>query len=145
MLTILIWFLVSLVVTIILFSVKTSPQGAKATGASSLFLSFFFLGICSIHYLCTYYTKYEEMIERDILVRMLEEDYDSKNLEKALQFNADQKMSAFYNSSPWTYCIMKCYSLDTISIPSSKFIPKDSVNLNAVIKTIPSKQASYEK
>jgi hypothetical protein len=145
MLTILIWFLVSLVVTIILFSVKTSPQGAKVTGALSIFLSFFILALYSNSYLCTYYTKYEEMIERDILVRMLEEDYDSKNLEKALQFNADQKMAALYNSSPWTYCIMKCYSLDTIPIPSSKFIPKDSVNLNAVIKTISNKQTSYEK
>lgn len=145
MLTILIWFLVSLVVTIILFSVKTSPQGAKFTGASSLFLSFFLLAILSNKYLCTYYTKYEETIERGILVRMLEEDYDSKNLEEALQFNADQKMSDLYNSSPWTYCLMKCYSLDTISIPSSKFIPKDSVNLNAVIKAISNKQASYDK
>jgi hypothetical protein len=158
----LVWFLVSLVVTLPfpLFivpwakakysqwsrsPVESTLHGVEIIGIISISFSFMGLGA----YLLDYSVRGEHMREavghRGVLVRMIEEDYDSKNLENALQFNAEQKLSAFYNSSPWTYCKENCYALDTIPIPTHKFIPTDFVKLDAVIKHIADKEASSEK
>lgn len=162
MLTMLVWFLVSLVVTLPfpLFivpwakakysqwsrsPVESTLHGVEIIGGISILLSFMGLGIYLIEYAISDCHMRQAMGQRSVLVRMVEEDYDSKNLENALQFNAKQKLSAFYNSSPWSYCKEKCYALDTIPIPAHKFIPTDFVKLDAVIKHIADKEASSEK
>lgn len=162
MLTMIVWFLVSLVVTLPFpifiipwakarysqwgsSSMETSLSVVMAIGAISTFLATFGLGCYLIDYAVSGSKKQEALGHRGVLARMVEEDYDSKNLENALQFNAEQKLSAHYNSSQWTYCRRKCYSLDTIPIPAHKFIPTDFVKLDAVIKHLTSKEASSEK
>ena len=73
---------------------------------------------------------------RDTLVRLLEENYNPDNLKAALDFNATQKRSNAYNQSPLWYCWENCYVLDTIPIPTEKYIPSNYVKLEAVIEQL---------
>ena len=77
-----------------------------------------------------------ENINRDKLVRMLEENYNPDNLKNAIEFNASQKRSEMYNSSLMWYCWENCYVLDTIQIPTEKYIPSNYVKLEAVIEQL---------
>ena len=77
-----------------------------------------------------------EKVNRDKLVRMLEENYNPDNLKNAIEFNASQKRSEMYNSSLMWYCWENCYVLDTIQIPTEKYIPSNYVKLEAVIEQL---------
>lgn len=77
-----------------------------------------------------------ENVNRDKLVRMLEENYNPDNLKNAIEFNASQKRSEMYNSSLMWYCWENCYVLDTIQIPTEKYIPSNYVKLEAVIEQL---------
>ena len=77
-----------------------------------------------------------ENINRDKIIRMLEENYNPDNLKNAIEFNASQKRSEMYNSSLVWYCWENCYVLDTIQIPTEKYIPSNYVKLEAVIEQL---------
>lgn len=162
MLTMIIWFLVSLVVTLFFLNViapwvksrysvgggsylETFLLGVEVIGIISTAFAFLGLVLYLIDYALSDYKMHKDIGHRGVLVRMIEEDYDSQNLENALLFNAKQKLSAYYNSSPWSYCKVDCYSLDTIPIPSHRYTPTDFVKLDAVLKHTSNKQDSCEK
>ena len=77
-----------------------------------------------------------ENINRDKIIRMLEENYNPDNLKNAIEFNASQKRSEMYNSSLMWYCWENCYVLDTIQIPTEKYVPSNYVKLEAVIEQL---------
>ena len=77
-----------------------------------------------------------EKVNRDKLVRMMEENYNPDNLKNAIEFNASQKRSEMYNSSLMWYCWENCYVLDTIQIPTEKYVPSNYVKLEAVIEQL---------
>ena len=64
-----------------------------------------------------------ETVDGQVLERLVQEDYNPENLNKALYFNAVQKKSFIYNKSFITRCWSNCYSVDTIYIPVEKFLP----------------------
>ena len=105
------------------------------SAVSSLIFTF-----CVIFFSIAYFTKNIDRIadnaNRDTLVRLLEENYNPDNLKAALDFNATQKRSNAYNQSPLWYCWGKCYVLDTIQIPTEKYIPSNYVKLEAVIEQL---------
>ena len=102
---------------------------------SSLIFTF-----CVIFFSIAYFTKnidkVAENTNRDKLIRLLEENYNPDNLKNALDFNAIQKRSEAYNQSPLWYCWENCYVLDTIKIPTEKFVPSNYVKLEAVIEQL---------
>ena len=77
-----------------------------------------------------------ENINRDKIIRMLEENYNPDNLKNAIEFNVSQKRSKMFNSSLMWYCWENCYVLDTIQIPTEKYIPSNYVKLEAVIEQL---------
>ena len=86
--------------------------------------------------------KIKAEINRDNLERLLLEDYDPDNLKNALEFNALQKRSAEYNKTAFWYCWDNCYSIDTIAIPRTKYMPSNMVKLDAVIDHLTDKIAT---
>lgn len=102
-------------------------------------ISFFSL-IGTICFSIDYFTKnihiVTENTNRDKLIRLLEENYNPDNLKAALDFNATQKRSYAYNQSNLWYCWENCYVLDTIPIPTEKYIPSNYVKLEAVIEQL---------
>lgn len=105
------------------------------SAVSSLIFTF-----CVIFFSISYFAKNVDRIadnaNRDTLVRLLEENYNPDNLKNALDFNAIQKRSEAYNQSPLWYCWENCYVLDTIPIPTEKYIPSNYVKLEAVIEQL---------
>lgn len=102
-------------------------------------ISFFFM-IGTLCFTIDYFTKNIDTIaentNRDKLIRLLEENYNPDNLKAALDFNATQKRSYAYNQSNLWYCWENCYVLDTIPIPTEKYIPSNYVKLEAVIEQL---------
>lgn len=111
--------------------------------SSSLGFFSFLFGFCSIimfarcAFMCVdLYTKEQgintEIVNGEMLSRLLQENYNPDNLNKALKFNAKQKISAGYNKSFVTLCWENCYSVDTIPIPVIKYTPNtiNTIDLN---------------
>lgn len=105
------------------------------SAVSSLIFTF-----CVIFFSIAYFAKNVDRVadnaNRDTLVRLLEENYNPDNLKAALDFNATQKRSNVYNQSLLWYCWENCYVLDTIKIPTEKFVPSNYVKLEAVIEQL---------
>lgn len=105
------------------------------SAVSSLIFTFFVI-FFSIAYFAKNVDRMADNANRDTLVRLLEENYNPDNLKAALDFNATQKRSNAYNQSPLWYCWENCYVLDTIPIPTEKYIPSNYVKLEAVIEQL---------
>jgi hypothetical protein len=77
-----------------------------------------------------------EQVDGNVLYRLLQEDYNPENLNKALEFNARQQKAKIYNESFFTLCVEQCYNVDTIVIPLTKFLPntKNTIDVNVTNK-----------
>lgn len=64
---------------------------------------------------------------RQLLTRMLMEDYNATNLSNAIEFNNKQKMIVVENNSFMFRYLTRYYSVDTIQIPDKKFMPTSKV------------------
>ena len=62
---------------------------------------------------------------RTTLSRMLTENYNPENLQKALDFNYIQKVTKVENEHLWTRYNTNVVYVDTITIPVSQFMPTD--------------------
>lgn len=72
----------------------------------------------------------EEQSSRSILIRMLNEDYNSENLEKSLNFNKKMAGCKFrQNTVLWKYFGTDGACVDTIEIPTGKFIPTQQIRI----------------
>lgn len=65
--------------------------------------------------------------EKQLLTRMLLEDYNATNLSNAIEFNNKQKMIVVENNSFMFRYLTRYYSVDTIQIPDKKFMPTSKV------------------
>jgi len=96
------------------------------------------VGIAALFYLFTLgdvitkdLTFQRYMNKRATYVRLLNEDYNATNLANALEFNQDQKYYAYKEHTfMWSHFNTEGVYVDTIAIPTRKFIPKQIVNLN---------------
>ena len=71
------------------------------------------------------------MNQRATYVRLLNEDYNATNLANALKFNQDQKYYAYKEHTfMWSHFNTNGVYVDTIAIPTNKFIPKQIINLS---------------
>lgn len=61
--------------------------------------------------------------QKSSIVRMLQEDYNSTNLSNAIDFNNKQKMIVVENSTFLFKYSTSYFSVDTIQIPETKFMP----------------------
>ena len=65
-------------------------------------------------------------------IRLLNEDYNSLNLNNALDFNEKQKNCQFKESGlMWSHFQTNGVCIDTIEIPTSKFIPRQILQIEA--------------
>ena len=101
-----------------------------------LIVTAFSFGVFVFDYMRTSTLITKELVNREVLVRLLDERYDSDNLKNALKFNAEQKLSSKYNESILWYCWENCYSLDTIEIPSDQYVPQNIIEIKALLKKL---------
>lgn len=67
---------------------------------------------------------------RDKLSRLLNEDYNSNNLNEALDFNEKQKICSYKEATfMWSHMGTEGVCVDTIAIPTGKFIPRQILNI----------------
>lgn len=70
---------------------------------------------------------------RDKLSRLLNEDYNSNNLNEALDFNEKQKICSYKEATfMWSHMGTEGVCVDTIAIPTGKFIPRQIIQLDTV-------------
>lgn len=70
--------------------------------------------------------------ERVKYVRLLNEDYNAENLSTALNFNETQKLCKFKESSfMWSHSGTKGVCVDTIAIPTGKFMPSQKIKISS--------------
>lgn len=96
-------------------------------GCGAGFISFIFFigfGIC---YLKKDIDYQEQLNERQKISRMLQEDYNQNNLEKAISFNNKQKIIVAENKSFLFKWNNSFTSVDTIEIPSKNFMPTEKI------------------
>lgn len=66
-------------------------------------------------------------------IRLLNEDYNSENLNSALNFNEKQKVCQFKESGlMWSHFNTNGVCTDTIAIPMGKFIPRQIIQLDSI-------------
>lgn len=100
-------------------------------GCGSGFVSFlFFLGF-GIFYMKKDISYQEQLNERQKISRMLQEDYNPNNLEKAISFNNKQKIIVAENKTFLFKWNNSFASVDTIEIPSKNFMPTEKIILQA--------------
>lgn len=91
------------------------------------FISFlFFIGF-GIYYLKKDISYQEQLNERYKLSRMIQEDYNAKNLENAISFNNQQKIIVAENKTFFLKWNNSFTFVDTIEIPSKNFIPTEKI------------------
>lgn len=67
---------------------------------------------------------------KNVLVRMLNEDYNSENLRKALEFNEKMNVCKFKQQTKlWKYFETNGACIDTIDIPNGKFVPTQQIRI----------------
>lgn len=67
---------------------------------------------------------------RDKLSRLLNEDYNADNLNEALDFNEKQKICSYKEATfMWSHMGTEGVCVDTIAIPTGKFIPRQILNI----------------
>lgn len=94
---------------------------------------FIFSGICTFSMIdgimskSVYEQKYEN--ERITLNRMLLENYNPDNLQKALDFNSTQKLIKIENGTFWRKYWTSVVYVDTVNIPNNNFMPSQKVVL----------------
>lgn len=70
---------------------------------------------------------------RDKLSCLLNEDYNSNNLNEALDFNEKQKICSYREATfMWSHMGTEGVCGDTIAIPTGKFIPRQIIQLDTV-------------
>ena len=71
--------------------------------------------------------------KRGKYIRLLNEDYNSENLNSALNFNEKQKVCQFKESTfMWSHFNTNGVCADTIAIPTDKFIPRQIIQLDSI-------------
>lgn len=71
--------------------------------------------------------------KRGKYIRLLNEDYNSENLNSALNFNEKQKVCQFKESGlMWSHFNTNGVCTDTIAIPMGKFIPRQIIQLDSI-------------
>jgi TM2 domain-containing membrane protein YozV len=71
--------------------------------------------------------------KRGKYIRLLNEDYNSENLNSALNFNEKQKVCQFKESGlMWSHFNTNGVCTDTIAIPMGKFIPRQIIKIDTV-------------
>lgn len=71
--------------------------------------------------------------QRGKYIRLLNEDYNSENLNSALNFNEKQKVCQFKESGlMWSHFNTNGVCTDTIAIPMGKFIPRQIIKIDTV-------------
>lgn len=71
--------------------------------------------------------------KRGKYIRLLNEDYNSENLNSALNFNEKQKVCQFKESNfMWSHFGSNGVCADTIAIPTDKFIPRQIIQLDSI-------------
>ena len=71
--------------------------------------------------------------QRGKYIRLLNEDYNSENLNTALNFNEKQKVCQFKESGlMWSHFNTNGICTDTIAIPMGKFIPRQIIKIDTV-------------
>lgn len=74
--------------------------------------------------------RVEETAQRNVISRLLKEDYNIGVLQSALDFNATQNICKYKQATfAWKYLGTNGVCLDTLVIPESKFTPTSNVNL----------------
>ena len=108
------------------FGVVLIVIGAIITACDLFFFIFTLLDIIGKNVTIQSY-----MNNKATLSRLLKEDYNGDNLANALQFNQKQKMYAYKEHTfMWSHFNTEGVYVDTIAIPTDKFIPKQIINLN---------------
>lgn len=65
--------------------------------------------------------------------RLLNEDYNAENLKNALDFNESQKMCVYKEATfMWSHFGTNGVCVDTIAIPTGKFIPRQIIQLDSL-------------
>jgi hypothetical protein len=90
--------------------------------------------VCVFSYVDCYMSKavytQEAENQRITLNRMINENYNPDNLQKALDFNSKQKIIKIENQSFWRKYWTSVVYVDTVNIPNDKFIPSQKLILN---------------
>lgn len=100
-------------------------------GCGSGFVSFLFFMCFGIFYLKKDISYQEQLNERQMISRMLQEDYNPNNLEKAISFNNKQKIIVAENKTFLFKWNNSFTSVDTIEIPSKNFMPTEKIIIQA--------------
>jgi hypothetical protein len=90
--------------------------------------------VCVLSYVdsCMSKSVYAQEAEnqRITLNRMLNENYNPDNLQKALDFNSKQKVIKVENESFWRRYWTSVVYVDTVKIPDERFMPSQKLILN---------------
>lgn len=95
--------------------------------------SFLIISLCFSEYLYDY-TLIESntkkvLIDRDIIVRKLQETYNQDNLNDAIDFNAKQHKIKIENETFLQKYNTEMFYVDTIEIPNIQYVPRQKIEL----------------
>lgn len=116
-----------------------SHEGLSTTGICSAVVGVILLWVGVLFFFFTGIDKLYSKVnleklanERGKYIRLLNENYNADNLSTALNFNERQKLCKFKESGfMWSHFNTDGVCVDTIDIPTGKFMPSQKITITA--------------